>query len=154
MSTIAHVPCQISWYICTIIPCFFLFLRLFSRWQKFGRLALDDYFLILAALCLIGDLAIQQHMWNLGLGNMAEASQEDFIGIMKVCQLHAIHSDPCSHPIADDRTWFRSLCLFSLVYQVRSCSLLQETCRSGIKDADCLQLCTRWFGCHLYDHLL
>ncbi|CAD0027527.1 unnamed protein product [Aureobasidium pullulans] len=89
----------ISWYICTIIPCFFLFLRLFSRWQKFGRLALDDYFLILAALCLIGDLAIQQHMWNLGLGNMAEASQEDFIGIMKVCQLRAIHSDPYSHPL-------------------------------------------------------
>ncbi|TIA18485.1 hypothetical protein D6C81_05069 [Aureobasidium pullulans] len=86
-------------YICTIIPCFFLFLRLFSRWQKFGRLALDDYFLILAALCLIGDLAIQQHMWNLGLGNMAEASQEDFIGIMKVCQLRAIHSDPYSHPL-------------------------------------------------------
>ncbi|KAH0378992.1 hypothetical protein KCU92_g8403, partial [Aureobasidium melanogenum] len=74
----------ISWYICTIIPCFFLFLRLFSKWQRFGRLTLDDYFLILAAACLIGDLAIQQHMWNLGMANMADASQEDFIGIMKM----------------------------------------------------------------------
>ncbi|KAI5246447.1 hypothetical protein E4T42_06377 [Aureobasidium subglaciale] len=74
----------ISWYICTIIPCFFLFLRLFSRWQRFGRLAIDDCFLILAAACLIGDLAIQQHMWNLGLGDMANASQEDFVGIMKM----------------------------------------------------------------------
>ncbi|KAG9755172.1 hypothetical protein KCU59_g130, partial [Aureobasidium melanogenum] len=30
--------------------------------MRFGRLTLDDYFLILAAACLIGDLAIQQHM--------------------------------------------------------------------------------------------
>ncbi|KAI4852144.1 hypothetical protein E4T44_01683 [Aureobasidium sp. EXF-8845] len=74
----------ISWYICTIVPCFFLFLRLFSRWQRFGRLSLDDYFLVLAALCLTGDLAIQQHMWNLGLGNIGGASQEQFIGIMKM----------------------------------------------------------------------
>ncbi|CAD0115507.1 unnamed protein product [Aureobasidium uvarum] len=74
----------ISWYICTIIPCFFLFLRLFSRWQRFGRLAFDDYFLILAASCLIGDLGIQQHMWNLGLGDMSKATPEQFIGIMKM----------------------------------------------------------------------
>ena len=81
---LTHYACQISWYICTIIPIIFLSLRIISRYNRFGRLSIDDGFLILGACCLIGDLAIQQHMWNLGMANMAGATREEFIQIMKV----------------------------------------------------------------------
>jgi hypothetical protein len=49
-----------------------------------GNLGIDDYLIMLAVGCLIGDLAIQQHMWNLGLGDMSKASPEDFKGIMQM----------------------------------------------------------------------
>lgn len=49
-----------------------------------GKLALEDFLIVLALCCLIGDLAIQQHMWNLGLGNMATVTPENFKGIMQM----------------------------------------------------------------------
>ncbi|CZR60635.1 related to integral membrane protein PTH11 [Phialocephala subalpina] len=56
----------ISWWICTFFALIFLGARLFVKFRKFGTLSIDDGFLILAALCLVGDLAIQQYMWNEG----------------------------------------------------------------------------------------
>jgi hypothetical protein len=52
--------------------------------RKLGLLAIDDGLIILAACCLIGDLIIQQHMWNLGMADIPNASRENFIQIMKV----------------------------------------------------------------------
>lgn len=57
---------------------------MYTRWTKFGGLAIEDALIILALLCLIGDLAIQQHMWNLGLGNMAAVTTENLRGIMQM----------------------------------------------------------------------
>ncbi|KAJ4983122.1 hypothetical protein SVAN01_11386 [Stagonosporopsis vannaccii] len=74
----------VSWYICTVAAVPFVCLRMYSRWAKFGGLAIEDGLIVLALLCLIGDLAIQQHMWNLGLGDMATVSQENFKGIMQM----------------------------------------------------------------------
>ncbi|RKL14329.1 hypothetical protein BFJ68_g6294 [Fusarium oxysporum] len=74
----------ISWYICTVIACIFLILRIWVRVRKLGLLAIDDGLIILAACCLIGDLIIQQHMWNLGMADMANASRDEFIQIMKM----------------------------------------------------------------------
>ena len=47
-------------------------------------MAIEDYLIILALCCLIGDLVIQQHMWNLGLGDMSKVSPENFKGIMQM----------------------------------------------------------------------
>ncbi|KAF4500480.1 srpk [Fusarium agapanthi] len=74
----------ISWYICTVVACIFLALRIWVRVRKLGLLGIDDGLIILAACCLIGDLIIQQHMWNLGMADMASASRDDFIQIMKM----------------------------------------------------------------------
>ncbi|KAI8938694.1 hypothetical protein NX059_004560 [Plenodomus lindquistii] len=71
----------ISWYICTVAAVPFVCLRMYTRWTKFGGLAIEDGLIVLALLCLIGDLAIQQHMWNLGLGDIPNA---DFKGIMQM----------------------------------------------------------------------
>ena len=79
----------------------FLLLRLAIRRQKFGALGIDDYFLILAVACLIGDCGIQQYMWNegrvahalysngpdncdIGVASIPTASQENFVHIMQV----------------------------------------------------------------------
>jgi hypothetical protein len=64
----------------------FLAARLWIRWRKLAALAIDDALITLAACCLIGDLIIQHHMWNLGMADIGGASQENFIGIMQVCQ--------------------------------------------------------------------
>ncbi|RSL47469.1 hypothetical protein CEP54_013383 [Fusarium duplospermum] len=74
----------ISWYICTVVACLFLAARLWIRFRKFGTLAIDDGLIILATCCLIGDLVIQQHMWNLGMAEIPKASRENFIQIMKM----------------------------------------------------------------------
>ncbi|KAF4440863.1 hypothetical protein F53441_12174 [Fusarium austroafricanum] len=74
----------ISWYICTAIACIFLILRIWIRVRKLGLLAIDDALIILATCCLIGDLIIQQYMWNLGMADIPNASREDFIKIMKM----------------------------------------------------------------------
>ncbi|KAF4460611.1 integral membrane PTH11 [Fusarium albosuccineum] len=74
----------VSWYICTAVACIFLITRLWIRIRKFGSLGLDDGFIILASCCLIGDLVIQQHMWNLGMAEIPKASREEFIQIMKM----------------------------------------------------------------------
>ncbi|KAF9738974.1 hypothetical protein PMIN06_007761 [Paraphaeosphaeria minitans] len=74
----------ISWYICTIAAVPFVALRMYSRWTRMGSLAIEDYLIILALCCLIGDLGIQQHMWNLGLGDMSTVTPENFKGIMKM----------------------------------------------------------------------
>jgi hypothetical protein len=54
------------------------------KWRTFGAFALDDGFLTLAACCLVGDLIIQQHMWNLGMAVIPTTTREEFIEIMKV----------------------------------------------------------------------
>ncbi|KAF2020340.1 hypothetical protein BU24DRAFT_360743 [Aaosphaeria arxii CBS 175.79] len=74
----------VSWYICTIAAVPFVGLRMHTRWTRFGGLAIEDYLIILALLCLIGDLVIQQHMWNLGLGNMATITPAHFKELMQM----------------------------------------------------------------------
>ncbi|KAF6805731.1 hypothetical protein CSOJ01_09299 [Colletotrichum sojae] len=74
----------ISWYICTAAAAVFLVLRLWIRIRRFKSLAIDDGLIILSTCCLIGDLVIQQHMWNLGMAEIPTASREEFIQIMQV----------------------------------------------------------------------
>ncbi|KAM0342605.1 hypothetical protein ACHAPU_009462 [Fusarium lateritium] len=74
----------VSWYICTVVATIFLVLRLWIRIRKFGSLAVDDGFIILATACLWGDLIIQQHMWNLGMANMAAAPPGNFKKLMQM----------------------------------------------------------------------
>jgi hypothetical protein len=57
---------------------------MYSRWTRIGNLGIDDCLLLLALGCLIGDLVIQQHMWNLGLGDMSTVTPENFKGIMQM----------------------------------------------------------------------
>ncbi|KAG5769326.1 hypothetical protein H9Q72_003420 [Fusarium xylarioides] len=57
----------ISWYICTVIACIFLILRIWVRVRKLGLLAIDDGLIILAAC-----------------SDMANTSRDDFIQIMKM----------------------------------------------------------------------
>jgi hypothetical protein len=57
---------------------------MYSRWSKFGGLAIEDGLIVVALLCLIGDLAIQQHMWNLGLGDMTKVAPDQLQGIMQM----------------------------------------------------------------------
>lgn len=57
---------------------------MYTRWSKFGGLAIEDGLIVLAMLCLIGDLGIQQHMWNLGLGDMASVTPDRLKGIMQM----------------------------------------------------------------------
>lgn len=59
-------------------------LRFYTRWSRLGTFAIDDYLVLLSLLCLIGDLGIQQHMWNLGLGNMATITPGNFKKIMQM----------------------------------------------------------------------
>ncbi|OBS22804.1 hypothetical protein FPOA_09130 [Fusarium poae] len=74
----------VSWYISTVVACIFLILRLWIRVRKLGSLQIDDGFIILSACCLIGDLIIQQHMWNLGMANIPGATPEQFKGMMQM----------------------------------------------------------------------
>ncbi|KAJ5746972.1 uncharacterized protein N7511_008668 [Penicillium nucicola] len=48
------------------------------------RLYLDDLFVCLAAMCLIGDLAIQHYMFNQGMSDMANATAVEMINMMKM----------------------------------------------------------------------
>lgn len=57
---------------------------MWTRWKRVGRFGIDDYLVVLSLLCLIGDLAIQQHMWNLGLSQIPSISPENFKGIMQM----------------------------------------------------------------------
>lgn len=94
---------QVAWYVCTVVACVFLVARLAVRWRLLKRLYIDDVFVALAALCLIGDLAIQHYMFNqggltpfpleipsagvnvgAGMSDMAHASTENAIRMMKV----------------------------------------------------------------------
>jgi len=59
-------------------------MRMYARWSRFGRLAIEDYLIVLALCCLIGDLVIQQHMWTLGLGDMSKVTPDRFKGIMQM----------------------------------------------------------------------
>ncbi|KAH7397173.1 hypothetical protein BKA66DRAFT_508960 [Pyrenochaeta sp. MPI-SDFR-AT-0127] len=74
----------VSWYICTIITFPFVALRLYSRWKRAGNVGIDDYLVLVAVCCLIGDLVIQQYMWSLGLGDMSTVTQENFKKIMQM----------------------------------------------------------------------
>lgn len=57
---------------------------MYTRWKRIGNLGIDDFLVLVALLCLIGDLVIQQHMWNLGLGDMSQVTPENFKGIMQM----------------------------------------------------------------------
>ncbi|KAH7364734.1 hypothetical protein BKA65DRAFT_143859 [Rhexocercosporidium sp. MPI-PUGE-AT-0058] len=74
----------VSWYICTIVAVAFLGARLVVKWLRFKSFSLDDGFLVLAGGCLIADLVIQQHMWNLGMANIPTATRSEFVGIMQM----------------------------------------------------------------------
>ncbi|KAF8857378.1 hypothetical protein BDZ45DRAFT_705240 [Acephala macrosclerotiorum] len=74
----------VSWWICTSFALVFLAARLFVKFRKFGNLSLDDYFLILAGACLVGDLAIQQYMWNEGMASIRTAGRENFVHILQM----------------------------------------------------------------------
>jgi hypothetical protein len=75
---------QVSWYVCTVATVPFIALRMYARWNRMGNLGIDDLFVLLALTCLIGDLVIQQHMWNLGLGDMSTVTPANFKGIMQM----------------------------------------------------------------------
>jgi hypothetical protein len=49
-----------------------------------GNLGIDDVLVMIALFCLIGDLGIQQHMWNLGLGDMSMVTPANFKAIMQM----------------------------------------------------------------------
>ncbi|KAL2795558.1 hypothetical protein BJX66DRAFT_350540 [Aspergillus keveii] len=74
----------VSWYICTIVACIFLVARLAVRWQLLKRLYLDDLLVTLAALCLVGDLAIQHYMFDQGMSEMANTTITEKINMMKM----------------------------------------------------------------------
>ncbi|CAA9965856.1 hypothetical protein PTMSG1_09215 [Pyrenophora teres f. maculata] len=74
----------VSWYICTVATVPFVALRMYTRWKRIGNLGIDDFLVLIAVSCLIGDLVIQQHMWNLGLGDMSTVTPENFKGIMQM----------------------------------------------------------------------
>lgn len=74
---------QVSWYVCPSLAWILVIARLFARWRKLGSLRLDDAFIILSECCLAGDLAIQQHMWNMGMAEIPKASRDNYIEMMK-----------------------------------------------------------------------
>ena len=80
----AHAVRQVSWYVCTVATVPFVALRMYTRWKRIGNLGIDDLLVLIALSCLIGDLVIQQHMWNLGLGDMSKVTPENFKGIMQM----------------------------------------------------------------------
>jgi hypothetical protein len=57
---------------------------MYARWKRLGNLGIDDFLIVLSLACLIGDLIIQQHMWNLGLGDMSTVTPENLKGIMQM----------------------------------------------------------------------
>lgn len=75
---------QVSWYICTIAAAIFFVARIWVRLRKFGNIIIEDGLILLSLCCLVGDLAIQQRMWTLGMADMGNASQEEFVQIMKM----------------------------------------------------------------------
>ncbi|KAJ6087618.1 hypothetical protein N7467_006532 [Penicillium canescens] len=74
----------VAWYVCTVAACIFLVCRLVVRVRLLKRLYLDDLFVSLAALCLIGDLAIQHYMFNQGMSEMAKTTVDEQINMMKM----------------------------------------------------------------------
>ncbi|KAL5340253.1 hypothetical protein BJX70DRAFT_128170 [Aspergillus crustosus] len=74
----------VAWYICTIVACVFLVTRLTIRWRLWKRLYLDDLFVALAAMCLIGDLGIQHYMFNQGMSEFANTTTAEKISQMKL----------------------------------------------------------------------
>ncbi|PYH96664.1 hypothetical protein BO71DRAFT_417688 [Aspergillus ellipticus CBS 707.79] len=74
----------VAWYICTAAACVFLVCRLIVRWRLLKKLYLDDYFVVGAAMCLIGDLAIQHYMFTQGMSTMAKTTVTEKINMMKM----------------------------------------------------------------------
>ncbi|EHA19279.1 hypothetical protein ASPNIDRAFT_178492 [Aspergillus niger ATCC 1015] len=75
----------VAWYICTVAACIFLVFRLIIRWRLLKKLYLDDFFVVAAALCLIGDLGIQHYMFTQGSSFLLPTS------------------DPCDHRDLDSQ---------------------------------------------------
>ncbi|CAG8970959.1 hypothetical protein HYALB_00000940 [Hymenoscyphus albidus] len=75
----------VSWYIATVLAVLFVAARLFVKWRKFCIWQADDAFLVLAALCLVGTLGIQQYMWFEGMARPPQSSSFDhFVHIMQM----------------------------------------------------------------------
>ncbi|CAG8195479.1 unnamed protein product [Penicillium olsonii] len=74
----------VAWYVCTVTACTFLVCRLVIRLRLLKRLYLDDLFVTMACLCLIGDLAIQHYMFNQGMTEMANTTVDQKINMMKM----------------------------------------------------------------------
>ncbi|KAL4790931.1 hypothetical protein BDV19DRAFT_393544 [Aspergillus venezuelensis] len=74
----------VAWYICTVVACAFLVARLTVRWRLLKRLYIDDLFVTLAALCLIGDLAIQHYMFLQGMTTPADMTSQQMINMFKM----------------------------------------------------------------------
>ncbi|KAI6373100.1 hypothetical protein MCOR25_003499 [Pyricularia grisea] len=74
----------IAWHICTYTAFCFVVARTSIRLQRVKNLRADDGFIILALLCLVGDLVIQHYMWTQGLADPANSTFENFVNIMKM----------------------------------------------------------------------
>ncbi|KAL3478329.1 hypothetical protein BJX99DRAFT_107875 [Aspergillus californicus] len=74
----------VAWYVCTVVACVFLIARIVVRLRLLKRLYLDDFFVSLAALCLIADLAIQHYMFNLGMTEPNKMTQAQMVNMMKM----------------------------------------------------------------------
>lgn len=151
----ANIENQISWYICTVVALLFLVARLSTRYQRLRSLGIDDGLITLAACCLIGDLIIQQYMWNLGMANIPKASREELIQIMKVfdvAQRH--HGAHLLMRIKDDCPWVDSICHVIVGGQNRHGSVLQKACSARNKTAVNIQYCFGSLGCFLEHHFL
>lgn len=144
-----------SWYICTVVAVLFLVARIWVRLRRFGKLGLDDGFLVLATACLIGDCGIQQHMWNEGVADLGNASRANFVEIMKVNSpplLHEAHRTDRASP--DDHPRIDPLCYIPVGHQGRSCALLQEARGAELEAANRLQRHTLRAGRNMGGHLL
>jgi hypothetical protein len=94
---------------------------------------------VLAAGCLVGDLAIQQHMWNLGMANIAGTNEDEFMNIMKVnSYTDFIYKVYYSLTRTDDYPGLDTLCYISLAHQSCLGSVLQEAGSTGLRFANCL----------------
>ncbi|QQK43055.1 hypothetical protein Pdw03_6956 [Penicillium digitatum] len=74
----------VAWYVCTVAACAFLACRVVVRLRLLKRLYLDDLFVCLAAMCLIGDLAIQHYMFGQGMSEMANSTLQEKINMTKM----------------------------------------------------------------------
>lgn len=89
---------QVGWYICTVVACVFLVARLAVRWRLLKRLYLDDLLVALAALCLVGDLAIQHYMFTQGMLPNSYWKKERWLTVPRHVGTHKHTHQPSHQP--------------------------------------------------------